>query len=325
MCADIIFPPASGAPRRKNGRQQACEPCRRRKVACDHRLPVCSRCKRGRNAQKCVYLVQGRSIQSISPPASTSTPSAVVPTPESTVAATNTPAVADGSTGYLGATSFSAIYLESPQEGPLSGQDPCIRLPGGNGLTRSETTTSQALIELAMRTLRSIPDQASADALMLCDTGAHDGWCRTVGERLHESFWSTFKPQLKGNRGDEPLQQMVSEICENTSWPFKDDQIDPDEWVKSFSGSRLRWESLGHLFIYWAYGARAIPDICDANNPECLDLQKYEFSELIRRYKLCASWCIELSRAATSGNILLTFLVYKHCLLESQLTGETGV
>jgi hypothetical protein len=43
-------------PKRRNGKQQACEPCRKAKIACDHSLPVCERCKRRRVVEKCVYL-----------------------------------------------------------------------------------------------------------------------------------------------------------------------------------------------------------------------------------------------------------------------------
>ena len=43
-------------PRRRNGKEQACECCRKAKIACDHTLPVCDRCKRRKIASKCVYL-----------------------------------------------------------------------------------------------------------------------------------------------------------------------------------------------------------------------------------------------------------------------------
>ncbi|KAH8656163.1 hypothetical protein BGZ60DRAFT_385064 [Tricladium varicosporioides] len=43
-------------PRRRNGKQQACEPCRKAKMACDHSLPTCERCKRRKAITKCVYL-----------------------------------------------------------------------------------------------------------------------------------------------------------------------------------------------------------------------------------------------------------------------------
>lgn len=48
---------ALGTPgRRRNGRLQACEPCRKRKVSCDHAFPACRRCRVRNNPGGCVYL-----------------------------------------------------------------------------------------------------------------------------------------------------------------------------------------------------------------------------------------------------------------------------
>lgn len=41
--------------RRPNGRMQACDPCRLRKVACDHQQPVCRRCIGRGQEDECVY------------------------------------------------------------------------------------------------------------------------------------------------------------------------------------------------------------------------------------------------------------------------------
>lgn len=40
---------------RRNGRQQACEPCRKQKVSCDHTTPHCGRCIRKGIASICIY------------------------------------------------------------------------------------------------------------------------------------------------------------------------------------------------------------------------------------------------------------------------------
>jgi hypothetical protein len=48
--------------RRPNGRLQACEPCRKRKVACDHTHPVCRRCQAGKKATQCEYIVDTRTV-----------------------------------------------------------------------------------------------------------------------------------------------------------------------------------------------------------------------------------------------------------------------
>ncbi|KAL0937632.1 fungal specific transcription factor [Colletotrichum truncatum] len=48
---------------RKNGRAQACEPCRKRKVACDHTQPICNRCKKSKNPELCEYIVNSTPVR----------------------------------------------------------------------------------------------------------------------------------------------------------------------------------------------------------------------------------------------------------------------
>lgn len=40
---------------RRNGKQQACEPCRKGKLACDHASPFCGRCTRRKTTARCIY------------------------------------------------------------------------------------------------------------------------------------------------------------------------------------------------------------------------------------------------------------------------------
>ncbi|KAL6711531.1 hypothetical protein ACN47E_004465 [Coniothyrium glycines] len=40
---------------RRNGKLQACEPCRKGKLRCDHMMPTCGRCARRSKAEQCVY------------------------------------------------------------------------------------------------------------------------------------------------------------------------------------------------------------------------------------------------------------------------------
>lgn len=53
MTAHSVSPPVML--RRPNGRMQACDPCRLRKVACDHQQPVCRRCVSRGQEDECVY------------------------------------------------------------------------------------------------------------------------------------------------------------------------------------------------------------------------------------------------------------------------------
>jgi hypothetical protein len=40
---------------RRNGKKQACEPCRKGKLACDHGAPFCGRCVRRKTTARCIY------------------------------------------------------------------------------------------------------------------------------------------------------------------------------------------------------------------------------------------------------------------------------
>jgi hypothetical protein len=48
-------PPPSSLPKRRNGKPQSCEPCRKAKSACDHSLPTCGRCARRGVTSLCIY------------------------------------------------------------------------------------------------------------------------------------------------------------------------------------------------------------------------------------------------------------------------------
>lgn len=54
--------------RSRNGRPLACEPCRRRKVACDNNQPVCLRCSKRRRQDDCVYATSAADLTNVARP-----------------------------------------------------------------------------------------------------------------------------------------------------------------------------------------------------------------------------------------------------------------
>lgn len=73
-----LTPPHRGINRR-NGKQRSCEPCRKGKARCDHRIPVCRRCQAKGIADKCYYhpapLTQSHAfLQSVPPSKSNNGP-----------------------------------------------------------------------------------------------------------------------------------------------------------------------------------------------------------------------------------------------------------
>jgi len=86
---------------RRNGRKQACEPCRKGKLACDHGAPFCGRCVRRITTSRCIYhpapMTRGR-VQSN------------LPTPQQTLSITSDAA------GHLAAPQSSGPTHSRSQE-----------------------------------------------------------------------------------------------------------------------------------------------------------------------------------------------------------------
>jgi Fungal Zn(2)-Cys(6) binuclear cluster domain len=130
---------------RRNGKPKACEPCRKGKMACDHALPFCGRCTRRRMTSRRIYhpapMTREKPPQLIVPAARTNTE--LVSTISKRPGCSSYDLGADGklppsiggsvtergthrrglfkcSTGFQGATSFSAIFAENQAKFHLS-------------------------------------------------------------------------------------------------------------------------------------------------------------------------------------------------------------
>jgi hypothetical protein len=108
-------------------------------------------------------------------------------------------------------------------------------------------------------------------------------------------------------------------------WPFKEDEPDPDLWLKSFSGPNLRWEALGILFTYWALGEASltthraeVDGHLPGDNPAKPNLHSL---------RDCTRLCIEICNNSRNckGNTLLLYLTYKFTILESVTAGDASM
>lgn len=237
---------------------------------------------------------------------------------------TRTPSQAnlsDHNVGYLGATSFTAFYEEAQNSLPVA--EKC-ESDSETMLPLKIVEVFPRLDELALGALRIIPDRASSILMARLYTSFYGGWCPLAGEWLNESLWTAFGDVLHRNPRDEAqLRRMSSRLCRNGAVPLSETHTDPKQWFEEYSGPNLRWESLGLLFVFWAYGARRLPDK-SVMSPDCETLQNHNGSYLVHQYKMAAWKCIELSRDASNSNTLLAFLVFGHSLLESNESGDAG-
>ncbi|KAH7203247.1 hypothetical protein BKA60DRAFT_527185 [Fusarium oxysporum] len=156
---------------RRNGKKQACEPCRRRKVACDHGYPVCRRCrKRPNGASACYYAspeqaaTPSRSRLSQQPVSEASAlnseaavPSAQTRNFEPDDGLWSSPA-ARPPQGFFGPTSFPAAYQET--EASLAAQGPLAA--EANAPPSPSVSAPPSVAELQSMTLREDQDDPAA-------------------------------------------------------------------------------------------------------------------------------------------------------------------
>ncbi|CZR35699.1 uncharacterized protein FPRO_00178 [Fusarium proliferatum ET1] len=277
---------------RLNGRPQACDPCRARKVACDHGQPTCSRCRK-RN-ETCVYTVSGATVkkQRLRSPVRTQ------PQPAPSTDSTPSPAVAPG---YLGFTSHNAVFEETRNSLSLVHGPPVgvvePRAPRG----RSVIDLPAHLREMSLYVLRCLP-QSQHDVMahrLHCLT---DGWIFRAIQEIIDTLHKDWGRYLS-SRDDADLDVVARHISNNTARPWRDEHSSAKAWTDQFTGSNIRWESVGLIWTYWD------------GSPS------FDAPVVVK----CLGYCIELARHFTPGNDIMLYLCYRRVTTESLVSGDAGL
>ncbi|KAL7934349.1 hypothetical protein V8C35DRAFT_302343 [Trichoderma chlorosporum] len=325
---------------RQNGRLQACNPCRMRKVSCDHALPVCGRCLRKNRQRECNYSAGARSRRHVrrmsraSPaPTQTSDNDHVVPNPPSsyttllsqshvpnsfTSGQHHFPAITDLGSGYLGSLSHSTVYEETRNRLSTlhSFQMPASLL--NDETKKASHVTSSALFTPSIRdrwltVLHNLPRPSNCTIRLLCTPNNSGGWVRVAAHRIVKSLDALFSDSLGTTRTDAQLQKIAQVLTDNTLKPLSEDNSDANSWIAGFNDHNLRWESIGLLFIFRKNGLLELSS--DGSYEEIpLDLSR-----------TCLELCIELSRIFSSGNSLLLFLLSRKTIMESTIMGYASL
>ncbi|KAF5002161.1 hypothetical protein FDECE_10706 [Fusarium decemcellulare] len=275
--------------RRLNGRPQACDPCRARKVACDHDQPTCSRCRKRK--ETCVYTVSEPRIKRArlrpDTASSSSTPS---------------PSAAPG---YLGFTSHNAVFEETRNSLSLV-HGPALEIDAG---ARRAPRVRACLIEMpsplremCLVVLRNLPGP-NDDVLSHRLHCRADEWIITCVTKTLRSLHACFGEHLT-NKDDLQLEEMGLAICNNTARPVRDEHLSGTDWLDQFSSANIRWESLGLIWTYWDGSPGGA-------SPQTV--------------VTCLGNCIELARHFTAANDVLLYLCYRRSTIESLITGDAGL
>ncbi|KAK2594915.1 hypothetical protein QQS21_007363 [Conoideocrella luteorostrata] len=327
---------------RRNGKIQACEPCRRRKVACDHGYPICRRCRRRPNgASTCYYEPPDHEAQPADPVAPRWSENIyeaskldAQSTPASSVLRSNTsrhvapedkmwssPA-ARAPSGFFGPTSFSAAYLETENAlrirsppattAAASSSLPSNFSPPSLAEIQDMTAMDQGASHLTIKVLQAVPTEIPTVTLSRSHINPNDEWMRMIGEKIVLSTWDTFGSYLHNRGNVVALRELGSMICINTRRSLTEDHDDPLAWVESFSGSNLRWEAVGIMFICAAFAEFSASPSTDARSR-------------IAQYTEYCSACITLANMGGSSSSLMLFLLYKRSVLHACMHGETSL
>lgn len=319
----------SSLPRRRNGKQQACEPCRRRKLACDHTLPVCERCKKGQRVSQCIYITNPMSNASgrvdaaptgiATPTSSTRETSAALQSQTNTKSPeldyehrSSRNSVVNASSSFLGATSFSHVFLENQdalEESVDYDTDQHV-------FDLNDSSLDTELVSLGVRVLQRIPDKAICDLLLqkikIMD---HSDLTHTVSD----SFWNIVDHKAS-SRSEDAMRTLSRRICHNSATVLRGNE-DPQKWISSFTGMNLRWEALGLLLVHWSRGATDY-----VHSEFAVRFPSYPSrGHLCRSIKELATNCVTLTSRFLHANVItVDFLLWLN-ILETLVTGDTSL
>ncbi|KAF5492521.1 Pyrrolocin cluster transcription factor fsdR [Colletotrichum siamense] len=347
---------------RKNGRIQACDPCRRRKVVCDHARPICGSCRRRRKAGTCEYTagsparMQSPSTPApdpgqLGPPTSDGVPEQHLTGSTAVEQPTQTDQSAAGhdhinsslqtvnpevtSSGHLGFNSFGDIYREvgdslSDHDNRAAGTSRTDGATvGSNLITPSNCITelppSTTTLETCLFVLQSIPTEDKGQALFAAHFDPHDAFVRPVAQRALDSLYATYGSYLGTVRDDAQLSELTRILCANTAKPFSENEADPEKWVAQFTGTNVRWETLGILYIYWELSSRNNHLVRPETKPPPPGGRVAAFRQR-DVYRKCINDCQALARRATEvGNTLLLYVYWKRTIVASIVSGDTSL
>lgn len=306
--------------RRLNGRLQACDQCRARKVACDHARPICNRCLKRNQAGDCTYTVTSvlqprRRVRRQRMKAS----NPLDPEQSPTLSQAN----GHGSprSGYMGFTSHTIVYEETARSlSLLQGQGPGSRLSRSRAEDRMSPRHSFGQLphivrHMSIYVLEALPGQCNEQIVFRDEDCQHKGWTQVALARITQSVQDLLKKSPDGTGPD--LEQISEMICNNSAQPLRD-MDDPHQWMDQFCGKNLRWESIGMI---WGSLERLSDTMSYLRPCHVGWIAGKGSKDLSRTY---INYCIDLSRHFCDGGTMLLDLHRRRTILVSVLDGDAG-
>lgn len=292
----------------------SCEPCRRHKVRCDHKLPACTRCQQRRIASRCFYhpapLTRSRTLSQSSP--ADANPSGFVETAHTSSTGELHYQSPDSNPGYLGPTSFAAEFVaNSGLAGDLGSDSPTAGVGSSSKLQLywlnkiSDVLMLFADFSLIERHISDLYDQSPAPMI--------------PAPFVRNAFPSTRKLCQKYLPGN--ITRLVSEIINNTAKIFQiPSSTQACEFHELYTDANFRLEILG---IMLAKAGRST-QFGTGSGVFTIRGEPQERRQFAQKMYLASDIILQVCKMLTPTNDLLVWLVYENMLLSSIIHGDSS-
>ncbi|KAF2722871.1 hypothetical protein K431DRAFT_283381 [Polychaeton citri CBS 116435] len=338
--------------RRRNGELQACEPCRMRKLRCDHGYPVCGRCIKRKHIDSCVYHpapltkkpktaaqiskpsdAPPRTQRQIPTPPLTVEPSAPpTQTPLARVASEplnvgSTPAnhvssshvsveqlsADQGRHGYVGNSGFTAVVAEIHASLGDSSQE--------IGSVHFSEPVPDDKVKRGIENIIGLRDFKLASQLVQRQLNLISGYI--IFEPIYKVWLDglNFFFSISGYdvTDDADVIDLSRMVWKNTLRPLtvRDGSVSAREWALEATGDNLRWETIGLIFST----ARIMSRLLRPWDPIFAGRDRTDFLKMADRI---VESCLQLSKECGHPNELLLCLAYEHCFSMRKIKGEVS-
>lgn len=171
--------------------------------------------------------------------------------------------------------------------------------------------------ETCLEVLRALPGQSNEYMTYSNGSSETASWVDIAVHQIIGSLKSAFDSvQHLGER--KALEAVAEKLCANTSRNLQDDLPDRRVWIDSFSGSGLRWESIGLLWVH----LERVSDMFAAFRGRRLTWSENRQSREIARSHV--GYCIQLATYFNAANDLLVDLLRRKATMNSHIDGDAG-
>lgn len=295
-------------PRTKNGRLAACEPCQKRKYACDRSLPACLRCQRSRVKRPCRYLAA--SPQHPQSSDNSSNAHSMFPPNDPTLDSLPPSSI------------FEAVELTSngPTLNPLNESNVLSHyesVPPNPSSLADERSSLLGVdiddLQTALDALSCLPSLEAEQILGKAHViNVFNGWLPFSTTQILTELRRTYPSAFRQDQQREHLKELALTIFSNTAEALSNDQdYLSEDWYTSFSGTRIRWEIIGLLFSSWA--------IFSVHNR--VHISQYRPRVLVAKFFDIMKSCIRFCHLAKASNLFLLYLLYRTSIVSSIVDG----